>query len=60
MTALDSLPKSVKAKFVHKKIITIKKLAENDFEKLRECKFLSTNNTEKVIDEIKEFFPDKI
>lgn len=60
MTALNSLPKAVKAKFVAKKIVTIKMLAANNFSKLRECNYLSNNNIEKIIEEIQEFFPNKI
>ncbi len=60
MTALVSLPKSARNKFIERKIVTIKQLAENNFKKLEECKFLSNLNIKKIKEEIFEFFPDKI
>ena len=60
ITALESLPKSVKNKFIERKIVTIKELAKNNFEKIYQCKFLSKKNIVDIISEVNEFFSDKI
>jgi len=60
VTALVSLPKAARKDFIDKGIITIKHLAENNYKKLEDCKFLSHINIKKIKEEIQEFFPDKI
>jgi hypothetical protein len=60
ITALATLPKAARQKFIERKIVLIKNLAENNYKLLHECKFLSNLNIKKIKQEIEEFFPDKI
>jgi hypothetical protein len=60
ITALVTLPKAARQKFIERKIVLIRDLAMNKYQKLYDCKFLSHTNIAKIKKEIEEFFPDKI
>ena len=60
ITALNSLPKKAREYFIEKKIVSIRELAKNNFEKLYECAFLSNKEIINIVAEVEEFFSDKI
>lgn len=60
IAALQSIPQNILNKFNEKKIVTIRQIAKDDFQALKNCKFLSNRDYQKIVEEIKEYFSEKI